>query len=164
MHAGLVILRIAALENRSGPRTAGRWRGPRERHVLIQNVFLLVAVLGIAEGVAIAMGRVRDAALCQSLQVIVKGIRWQRRGLARIVTIVLEGLTGRRGKGTWYVEIRGIVLLWRKHLRYTQCLSLPDAGVYLAELAAKHMLDVGDTLRRAYKCTFRYKVYIHKCN
>lgn len=63
------VLRVAALENGTSPRTIGR-RSPGKRHILVE-VFLLVAVLGIGESVAVdgkrtgAMGRIRNAALRQ---------------------------------------------------------------------------------------------------
>lgn len=149
VHAGLAVLRVAALENGPGPTARGR-RGPREHHVLVE-VLLLVAILSVAEA-AVAMGRVRDAALRQGLQVVVEGVRWQRRRLARIETIVVKGLTGRRGERTRHVEIRGVVLLRGEHFCHAECLSLPDADVYFAELGSEHVLNISD----AFRCTCKY--------
>lgn len=146
------VLRVATLEQWTGPEA--RRRG--ECHLLVK-VLLIVGLLGVSEGVSFtysveragAMRGIRYTALRQSLEVVVKGVRRQGRGLARVVAVLLEGLTGRWGERTWHVEAGRVVLLLRKHLRHAEGLPLPDACVYLAKLAAEHVLDVGDALCRA---------------
>lgn len=53
MHTGVgAVLRVAALEHGTSPRT--RQRGPGERHVLVE-ILLIVGRLGISESVAVAV-------------------------------------------------------------------------------------------------------------
>lgn len=110
------------------------------------------------------MRGVRYTALRQGLEVVVEGIGRQRRRLVRVVAVLLEGLTGRRGERTWHVEVGRIVLLRRKYFRHAEGLPLSDARVYLTEFAAEHMLDVGDALRRAYKIRCRISLVLKTCN
>lgn len=164
VHAGFAIFWIAALKNGTSPRTAGRRRAPRKHHILIE-ILLLVAILGVSEGVAVASKRtstvrwIRNAALGQSLQIVVKGIGRKGRRFARVITILLKSLTGRRwGDWTWHVKVRGVVLLRGEHLRYAESLPFSNASVYLAELAAKYILDIGNSFRRACKYSLNKNV------
>lgn len=110
--------------------------------------------MGISEGIAVAveragaMRRIRYTALCQGLEVVMEGIGRQRRRLARVVAVLLEGLTGRRGERTWHIEVGRVVLLLRKNLCYAESLSFPNACINFAELATEYVLDVSDALRR----------------
>lgn len=92
----------------------------------------LVAVAG--QRAVAAVRRIRHAALCQRLEVVVERV-WRKGGRLAGVVFPVELLTTRRGQGTGNVEIRRVILL-REHLGHAQCLPLSDASVYLAEFAS----------------------------